>query len=103
MLEIALWPNTWLSVRVIESGEKVKVRTSNIMLLADYESDKYQQLRAKAEKAALLAPPGSIKPRKDYSLAKKKGGAKRGPKKGYLKAAGVRTRALVSTWAAGQA
>ena len=119
MLEIALWPNTWLSVRVIESGEKVKVRTSNIMLLADYESDKYKDLRATAAQAALLAPPGSKKPLlgrsvgpvgdkdgkyKGYSIAKKKKRAKRGPKKGYLEAqadaAGVRTHALVSAWAA---
>jgi len=88
------------------------------MLLADYESDKYKDLRATAAQAALLAPPGSKKPLlgrsvgpvgdkdgkyKGYSIAKKK---KRGPKKGYLEAqaeaAGVRTHALVSAWAAVQ-
>jgi len=33
----AVWPSTWLSVKVVETGEVVKVRTSNVILAMDAE------------------------------------------------------------------
>lgn len=75
VLDVALWPNTWLSVRVAESGEKVKVRTSNIMLLSDYESESYQAFLAQrnAERASgVISAPLPKKPRKDSVTGAKK-------------------------------
>eukprot|EP00039_Didymoeca_costata_P026937 m.17031 g.17031 ORF g.17031 m.17031 type:complete len:641 (+) comp5874_c0_seq1:205-2127(+) len=50
VLETAVWPNTWLSLRVLETNEVVKVRTSNIVLLSDYEMTlKFEEIATKAK------------------------------------------------------
>lgn len=37
----AVWPNTWLTVRIEETNEVVKVRTSNIIMLDDIKDHKF--------------------------------------------------------------
>ena len=35
----AIWPSTWLSVKVLNTGEMVKVRTSNVILATDADAE----------------------------------------------------------------
>ena len=51
VLGTAVWPNTWLSLRVNETQEVVKVRTSNIILLADWK-----RMLATGNTAVLISP-----------------------------------------------
>jgi hypothetical protein len=57
VLETATWPNTWLKLKMDVSGEVVKVRTSNIMLLRDYEKGKARGNDPLAMMPPMMPPP----------------------------------------------
>lgn len=56
VLETATWPNTWLSLKVVSSGETVKVRSSNIVPLNEWKLEKnFQETPLSQMKEAIVA------------------------------------------------
>jgi hypothetical protein len=62
VLGTASWPNTWLKLKMDVSKEVVKVRTSNIMLLRDWE-----KVKARGDCPMMMMPPPKPKPKPEKS------------------------------------
>ncbi len=55
-----MWPNTWMTVKVCETGECVKVRSSNIMRLDEFQfqqKDPERVIAQMRDKMWVLYPP----------------------------------------------